>query len=158
MKTLYIIRHAKTNRSKDDLKRELIPLGIERTNKLGKYLKDKKCKVDILFSSYAKRAMQTAEIIAENIKYPKEKIISKESLYLTSQEQYFNIILEQNDSVNSIMIVGHNPEISNVAQFFVADFMSYMQTGACICLEFKTDNWIDIFTAERVAKFYIRCE
>ena len=158
MKTLYIVRHAKTNKPGNDLLRELIPIGIERTKKLGKYLCSNNCKVDILFSSDAIRARQTAKIIAENINYPIKKIIAKESLYSASQEQYFNIILEQDNTVNSLMIIGHNPEITNVAQFFVPDFISYMQTGACFCFDFKTDQWMNIFTAEREVRFYIRCE
>ena len=156
MKTLYIIRHAKTNKTLNDLERELLPIGIERTNKLGKYLSVNGYKADVLFSSYAKRAEQTANIIAEHIDYPSNNIISKESLYLTSQEEYFDIILEQSSDIHSIMIIGHNPEITNVAQFFVPDFTSYMQTGACFCFDFETDDWSKIFTAERKVRFYVR--
>lgn len=156
MKTLYIIRHAKTNKALNDLERELMPIGVERINKLGKYLSANNCKPDILFSSFAKRAVQTANIVAGHIGYPREKIITKESLYFTSQEEYFNIIFEQDLGVNSIMIVGHNPEITNVARFFVPDFTSYMQTGACFCFDFKTDDWTTVFTAEREVRFYMR--
>lgn len=156
MKTMYIVRHAKTNKTLNDLDRELLPLGIERTEKLGNYLASNDCKVDIMFSSSAKRAVQTARILAKNIDYPEEKIITKEELYLTSQEEYFNILVGQSDTVDNIMIIGHNPEITNVAHFFVPDFTSYMQTGACFCFDFKTDEWTRIFTAEREVKFYVR--
>ena len=156
MKTLYIIRHAKTNKTLNDLERELSPLGIERTNKLGKYLSDNNCKADVLFSSFAKRAVQTANILAKYIGYPQDKIITQESLYLTSQEEYFDILVEQSSDIDAIMIIGHNPEITNVAQFFVPDFISYMQTGACFCFDFKTDDWTRIFTAEREVRFYVR--
>ena len=156
MKTLYIVRHAKTNKAMNDLDRELLPIGIERSNKLGKYLSVNNCKADVFFSSFAKRAVQTAHIIAEHIGFPKEKIVAKESLYLTSQEEYFDVLLEQNADIDKIMIVGHNPEITNVAQFFIPDFTSYMQTGACFCFNFKTDDWTKIFTAEREVRFYVR--
>lgn len=156
MKTLYIVRHAKTNKTLNDLDRELLPLGIERTEKLGNYLASNNCKVDVMFSSSAKRAIQTAHILANKINYPEDKIVTKDELYLTSQEEYFNILVEQPNKVDSIMIIGHNPEITNVAQFFVPDFTSYMQTGACFCFDFKTDDWTTIFTAEREVKFYVR--
>jgi phosphohistidine phosphatase len=156
MKTLYIVRHAKTNKALHDLDRELLPLGIERTEKLGNYLAENKCKVDVMFSSYAQRAVQTAHILAEKLHYPSDKIAVKEELYLTSQEEYFTILVEQPDDIDSIMIIGHNPEITNVAQFFVPDFTSYMQTGGCFCFDFKTDKWTNIFTAERVVRFYMR--
>ena len=156
MKTLYIVRHAKTNKAIHDKDRELLPLGIERTQQLGNYLIANKYQVDMMYSSSAKRAVQTAHILADNLHYPKDDIITKEELYLTSQEEYFNILVEQSDSVNSIMIIGHNPEITNVAQFFVSDFTSYMQTGACFCFDFKADSWTKIFTAEREVRFYVR--
>ena len=156
MKTLYIVRHAKTNKALNDLDRELLPIGIERTHKLGAYLQSNNYSADRMFSSFAKRAVQTANILAEHLNYPQDKIITKEKLYLTSQEEYFNILMEQDDSVDSVLIVGHNPEITNVAQFFVPDFVSYMQTGACFCFDFKTDKWTTIFTAERVTRFYTR--
>ena len=135
MKTLYIVRHAKTNKSLNDLDRVLLPLGIERTHKLGTYLQSNNYSVDRVFSSFATRAMQTATILANHLSYPQDKIVAKEDLYLTSQEEYFDILMEQDDTVDSVLIVGHNPEITSVAQFFVPDFMSYMQTGACFCFD-----------------------
>jgi phosphohistidine phosphatase len=156
MKTLYIIRHGKTNKTLNDLDRELLPLGIDRMQKLGNYLSANNCKADVFYSSFANRAVQTANIIAEAIQFPKEKIIITEKLYLTSQDEYFDILVEQDNSTDSILFVGHNPEVTNVAQFFVPDFTSYMQTGACFCFDFKTDDWTKIFTAEREVRFYVR--
>ena len=155
MKTVYIVRHGKTNRGVNDLDRELLPLGIERISKLGKYLFVNNCNVDIFYSSYAKRAVQTANIIAEKIDYQKDEIITSKSLYFTTQEEYFNIIMGLDSDFNSVMIVGHNPEITNVAQFFIPDFTAYMQTGACFCFDFYTDEWTKIFTAERKNRFYV---
>jgi len=158
MKTLYIIRHGKTNKTVNDLDRELLPLGIERMRKMGTYLSANNCKADVFYSSFANRAVQTAHIIAEAIQFPKEKIIITEDLYLTSQDEYFDILVSQDNSINSILFVGHNPEITNVAQFFIPDFTSYMQTGACFCFDFDTDDWTKIFTAERKVRFYVRFE
>jgi phosphohistidine phosphatase len=157
MKTLYIVRHAKTNKRQHDAERRLQPLGIERMNKLGHYLQSNNCKIDALFSSSAIRAVQTANIIAEYINYPTDKIVATENLYMNGQEEYFNIIVAQdNVAVDNIMIIGHNPDVTNLAHFFVPDFISYMQTGACFCFDFKTDDWASIFTAERVVRFYVR--
>ncbi|MDR1459757.1 MAG: histidine phosphatase family protein [Bacteroidales bacterium] len=157
MKTLYIVRHAKTNKIQNDSERRLQPLGVERMNKLGRYLKTNDCKIDVLYSSSAIRAVQTAQIIAEHLDYPKNKIISTEQLYMNGQEEYFNIIVAQDSATtNNIMIVGHNPDVSNIAHFFIPDFISYLQTGACFCFDFKTDDWTRIFTAEREVRFYVR--
>ena len=158
MKTLYIVRHGKTNKSLNDLERELLPIGVERMRKLGSYLFVNNCKIDVLYSSYAKRAVQTAEIIAEAIQYPRNEIITSEKLYLTSQDEYFDVLVEQDNRIETILFVGHNPEITNVAQFFIPDFTAYMQTGACFCFDFDTDDWTQLFTAERKNRFYVRFE
>jgi phosphohistidine phosphatase len=158
MKTLYIVRHGKTNKTIRDLERELLPAGIERMQKLGNYLFANNCKIDVLYSSYAKRAVQTAQIIAQAVQFPQDKIVTTEKLYLTSQDEYFDILVAQDNRINSILFVGHNPEITNVAQFFIPDFVSYMQTGACFCFDFDTDDWTKIFTAERKNRFYVRFE
>jgi phosphohistidine phosphatase len=157
MKTLYLVRHAKANKTQNDIERTLMPLGIERINKLGQHLNANHCKIDRLFSSSAIRTLQTAGIIAEYIHYHKDKIITTENLYLRGQEAYFNIIAGQdNTTVNNIMIIGHNPDITNVVHFFVPDFVSYVQTGACFCFDFKTNDWTTVFTAERELRFYVR--
>ncbi|MDR0602895.1 MAG: histidine phosphatase family protein [Bacteroidales bacterium] len=157
MKTLYLVRHAKADKTQNDIARKLMPLGIERINKLGRHLNTTHCKIDALFSSSALRAVQTAEIIAQHIHYPKTEIITTENLYLRGQEEYFNIIVGQdNATVNNIMIVGHNPTITNIVHFFLPDFISYVQTGGCFCFDFKTDEWTTIFTAERELRFYVR--
>ena len=158
MKTLYIVRHGKTYKSIDDLERELMPVGIERMRKLGNYLSENNCKIDVLYSSYARRAVQTAQIIADAIQFPKDRIVTSEKLYFTGQDAYFDILVEQDNSVESILLVGHNPDITNVAQFFIPDIVSYMQTGACFCFDFDTDDWTKIFTAERTNRFYMRFE
>jgi phosphohistidine phosphatase len=158
MKTLYIVRHGKTNKSLDDLSRELLPIGIERMKKLGNYLSVNNCKIDVLYSSYAKRAQQTAELIADAILFPKDKTSITEELSFTSQDAYFDILVEQDNEVESVLFVGHNPEITNVAQFFIPDFTAYMQTGSCFCFDFDTDEWTKIFTAERKNRFYVRFE
>ena len=54
------------------------------------------------------------------------------------------------------MIIGHNPQVSTLAQFFIPDFSHYMQTGACFCIDFETDKWEEIFTSTRVVRFYVR--
>jgi len=158
MKTLYIVRHGKTNRTLNDLERELLPIGIERMQKLGNYLSTNKCKTDVFYSSHAKRAFQTAQIIAEAIQFPENKIITTETLYLTTQHSYFDILIALDNSINRVLFVGHNPEITNVARFFIPDFTAYMQTGACFCFDFDTDDWTKIFTAERKNRFYVRFE
>lgn len=156
MKTLYIVRHAKTNSNIDDKIRELLPLGIERTHLLGTYLKQHQCVVNQIYTSSALRAKQTTEIIAQHLNISSEHIIEDEKLYIGTPDDYINDIFIQNNDNQSVMIVGHNPQVSSLAQFFIPDFTHYMQTGACFCIDFDTDKWESIFTANRTVRFYVR--
>jgi phosphohistidine phosphatase len=157
MKTLYIIRHAKTNNPPLDADRILTEPGMERTRKLGTFLRQQNCQIQRLISSSAVRAIQTATIIAEQIGFAREQICASDSLYCgADQDTYFRMIIEQDNTIDSLMIVGHNPEITNVVQFFIPDCTSYMQTGSCYCIDFLTHQWQTIFTAERIIRFYER--
>ena len=154
MKTLYIVRHAKTKDNIDDKARELLPIGKERTQRLGQYLVEQNCQIDNIYTSTALRAIQTTAIIAEEVHFAKSKI--KEILYMGSVDNYIDLIVAQDNNDNSLMVVGHNPQVSSLVQFFIPDFSHYMQTGACFCIDFQTDKWEDIFMAKRVVRFYIR--
>ena len=90
----------------------------------------------------------------EAVGFPPERIVYDPALYLTTEEAYFNILVGLEESVREVMIVGHNPEVSNLLHFFLPDFTSFMQTGACACLEFEAETWQSIFTAPHQLKFY----
>lgn len=156
MKTLYLIRHAKTDQPLEDKDRQLLESGIERTRQLGKYLQQQNCKIDTFYSSIAKRAVQTAHLIAQEIHFPADKIITLNDLYTGSSDTYYHLISAQDNALHSVLFVGHNPEISDVVRFFVPDMTSYMQTGACYCIDFETDKWENIFIAPRKIRFYVR--
>ncbi len=71
MKHLFIIRHGKASQQMmPDIKRPLIEKGIKRTTKRAKSLKDLGIKPDLIVSSPAVRAFQTAEIFAKILDYP----------------------------------------------------------------------------------------
>ena len=77
MKTIYIVRHAKTGHHIDDFERELLPIGIDRTHKLGDFLAAQHCQVKHIYTSDAKRALQTSLIIAEHLGLDKNLIIKE---------------------------------------------------------------------------------
>ena len=158
MKTIYIVRHAKTGHHIDDFERELLPIGIDRTHKLGDFLAAQHCQVKHIYTSDAKRALQTSLIIAEHLGLDKNLIIKEHAFYAGTPDDYIDIIAAQDNQDDSVMLVGHNPQVSSLAQFFIADFSHYMQTGACFCIDFETDQWEHIFTAKQTTRFYVRPE
>jgi len=153
MKTIYLIRHAKTNDAQRDQDRKLIPLGIERTHKLGQFLKLMTSKVDVMYASSAIRAVETAEILAPYIHKKPKDIHYNDALYLTHEEEYFRILMSLDDKKNSILFVGHNPEVTNIVRFFIPDFNGFMRTSECYCIDIHSDDWRQIFTARKEIRY-----
>ncbi len=84
MKTLYIVRHAKSSWNKVDMpdeKRPLMEKGKKRTKKVIDYLLANHIKVDYIISSHAVRAHETAKILAHALKYPIENIKIDSNIY-----------------------------------------------------------------------------
>ena len=111
MKSVTIIRHAKSSwNSEVDFERPLDETGIDDANIMGDVLANKKNNFDLIISSSANRAITTAKIIANQIKY-KNKIKEEQYIYGASSANLFNMITTLDDALSSIALVGHNPTL-----------------------------------------------
>ncbi len=147
MKTLYFIRHAKSSwdfpQLSDD-ERPLIEKGIKRTKKLGDFLKEKEILPEIIISSHANRAFHTAQIIAKKIGYKEKNIKVDRSIYSSSIDNIFSVISGIPNSINSLMLFGHNPTFTNLANYFLENKIENLPTSGYACFEFETENWNEI--------------
>jgi len=159
MKTLYLVRHGKSSwedMMHQDYERPLIPKGVNRTQKVASFLLEKNVVPDLIISSHAVRAFETAKILAKKTGYPLDKICISEDLYFLGQRAMENLIFGLHDKLNSVMLVGHNPDMTNFANNFLTEKIDYMPTTGVVCVNFKTQSWTDIFLAEREISFIIR--
>jgi phosphohistidine phosphatase len=158
MKTLFIVRHGKSSWDSPDLpdkKRLLLNKGINRTRKIGKYLADNDIKVDLIISSPAVRAYETAKIIASEIHYPTEKIEIIDSIYGSDEETILEIIENIPNDINSVMIFGHNPTFTHFSNYFLKEKLDWLPTSGMVSISFKTDNWNKIAKAKRKINFVL---
>jgi len=147
MKTIYIVRHAKSSWDYPELgddERPLIEKGRKRTKKVINHLLNKNIKLDCIISSHAVRALDTAKIFAKALDYPVDKIMIKPEVYHGSADSLFSQFFGLPDSYNSAMIVGHNPPITSFANMFVKPYIDWVPTSGLICVRFKTDDWSNI--------------
>jgi len=159
MKTLYFIRHAKSSWDFTELtdeERPLIEKGIKRAKKLGKYLKEQNIKADMILTSHADRAFQTAQIIAKKINYPLEKIIIDKKIYGTGIDNLFETIFGLSDEYSCIILFGHNPTFTNIANYFLDEKIENLPPSGLVCIEFKTDQWNEIVNAPKLKNYVIR--
>lgn len=146
MKYLYLVRHAKSSwddASLSDIERPLNKRGKKDAPFMGKLLNKMKISPELLITSPAKRALTTARIFAEEIDYPDKKIIIDERIYGASPGEIIKIISEL-DEQNIIMVFGHNPTFTSVANFLSVSNIDNLPTCSVTGIEFPVDNWPQI--------------
>lgn len=147
MKTLYLIRHAKSSWSEpvlSDFERPLNHRGKHDAPFMGKLLKEQKVVADKIISSPAVRAYTTARIIASEINYPVEKIETDKNIYEASASEILNIIQEVPDSVNTLMLFGHNPGFTMLNNYLSGRQVDNIPTCGIAKIEFDVDSWKEV--------------
>ncbi len=158
MKRLYLIRHAKSSWNELDLAdidRPLNKRGKRDAPFMGKRLKEgHKANPDLILSSPAKRALRTAKIIAKEIDYPKGKIEIKDSLYGSGVQGMLNVIHYLDNSLNEVMLFGHNPDITSLANYLSDQNFDNIPTCGIFCVEFDIQSWKDVKEGKGIFKFF----
>ncbi|MCK9422616.1 MAG: histidine phosphatase family protein [Bacteroidales bacterium] len=158
MKTLYLVRHAKASWEEpgvSDSHRPLLPKGIKRTERVAEFLKERGITIDLMLSSPAVRAYETARIMAAGLDYPLKNIKIERKIYEGYHDRILDIIYGTPDRINSLMIFGHNPTISQVANLFIHPGIEIMPTSCVACISFHSDTWAEIPSAEALKEFVI---
>ena len=143
-KTLYIARHAKSSwddSSLSDFERPLKKRGEKDAPMIGKILYSKGVKPDLIISSPAKRAISTAYVLAREIKYPVEKIITNEDIYEASTSELLDIIEQLDDKLKSVMIIGHNPSFTRLANYLTEQYFDNIPTCGVVAIAFNISEW-----------------
>ena len=144
MKKLYIVRHTQKEEefTKDDYDRALSPDGIENAKTIASNFANKKIPIDLIVASPAKRTKITAEIFADALDY-KKSIMYNEVLYMAFLNELFETITYTFDTVDSMLLVGHNPSLTALALTLVG-FKEKFEMGAIMEIDFECNSWIDI--------------
>ena len=145
MKTLTLVRHAKSswkNAGISDRERPLNARGKRDAPVMGARIQRHGIRPSLIVSSPAKRAWQTARIVAHQIDYPLEFLQREESLYLASLDQLLDVVAAQDNSFNHLMVVGHNPGLTDFANFLSPGLTNNLQTAAVVSVEIDRDDWM----------------
>ena len=117
MKRLLLLRHAKTvpaNPGIEDHDRELLERGRKDVPAIGAYMAAKKYLPDLTLSSTSRRTVETVELLSE--KLPRAQHIEyTDHLYLAGQKEMLAVIRSVRGAVASLLVVGHNPGIEQLA-------------------------------------------
>ena len=157
MKTLYLLRHAKSSWSFDELSDQERPLndrGRDDAPLMGQALAKRRIRPDIIVSSPAVRAMSTALLVAREMQFPHEKITVEPGIYGADADDLLAIIKGLPDAAGSALLVGHNPTITEVANALSPSSLNEMPTAAVVCLRFSCERWEEVSKANAEFYFY----
>ncbi len=144
MKTLYLVRHAKSSwdyPELDDFERPLSKRGRKSVLLMGTILKKLKAAPDLVISSPANRAAMTARLLADAIHYPLDKIQYSETIYLADETVLIQVIKNLSNSVNQAMFIGHNPGLTGLANTIGDQPIDNIPTGGVCCMDLKVTSW-----------------
>ena len=159
-KILYLVRHAKSSdadSSLQDFDRPLNDRGFSNAPEMGKRLHKQGIQVDLIVASPSKRTTQTIELIAKEIKYDFEKIQWDSTIYRCTANALLQSINRVDDAINSVMFVGHNPSITQMANFLQTDStFSEVPTGGVVAIRFQTSDWESVSSKNAQLLFFMR--
>jgi phosphohistidine phosphatase len=158
MKTILLVRHAKSSweaPGQADDKRPLLSKGVKKTKAVADFLIKEGVKIDLMISSQAVRASETARIIASCLDYPVKKILQDRRIYDGPYDRLLDLIYGTANDVNILMIIGHNPLITQLANLFLHPGIDDMPTSAVVCIDFHTEKWEETPSSKSELRFYI---
>jgi phosphohistidine phosphatase len=157
MKTLYLMRHAKSSWDFPELSDHDRPLnnrGRKDAPLMGRELMAREVTVDLIVSSSAVRALTTATLVAKELEYDTEKIAIEEEIYRANKQELLSIIKNIPNQFDKVLLVGHNYTISELANMLSPEMVPNMPTAAVVSLNFDCGTWAEISKQQATCAFF----
>lgn len=156
MKTLYVIRHGKSdwNQGVKDFDRPLNPRGQRDAPMMGKHLLQNYSIPDYVLSSSANRAISTARLLLNAMDFPIGSIHESNDLYHPSVTDVLNEISKVSDDLNTLYIFGHNPGFSDLISYLSGE-PTELKTCCVGVLELQVDSWSELSRETCILRAYI---
>jgi len=152
MKRLIIMRHGKTEEVKaDDFSRNLIEEGFKEIQIKINALKTKlDCSIDVIIHSAANRTSQTAQMAGKYLNV--SRILSSDKMYMGSTNNYLEEVYAVDDKYDTIMLVGHNPTVTDMIYQFDRMLQTYLRTSEIVIIDLDIKKWenLDINRVKKI--------
>ena len=146
MKSLYLVRHAKAgwdNSWTDDFDRSLTDRGRLDAREISTRLFNKGVVPELIVTSPAKRALDTAEIFADHLGCSPDKVVQKMEIYQGGPEELGEIVQSLQEEYRNVMLFGHNPVITMFASWLTGKSMASMETCGVLRIDLEKKRWAD---------------
>ena len=161
MKTLILVRHAKSSHSfgvSSDFDRPLNDRGFRDASDMGKKLFKKNTRIDQFVSSPALRAKTTAELFVAEYDRKLKEILFVPSLYHADPEIFSEVVRTLDDAHDHVALFSHNPGITDFASSLTTTQISNMPTSSVFAVTAPVDSWKDFSPAEKSFLFFYKPE
>lgn len=158
MKTIYLIRHAKSDWNNTDItdyNRTLNKRGKNDAPFIGKKLTELNPSIDLIISSPAQRALETVKLLSKELRYDFDKVNFDKSIYNSSYLNLNEITNKIDNNLNSIAIVGHNPGLTNFSNYLTNNYIDNIVTCGIVKIELEIESWMEIVEGIGSKVFYI---
>jgi phosphohistidine phosphatase len=154
MKELLIVRHAKSSWDYphlNDYDRPLNDRGKRDAPKMAQWLSSQDINADLILSSGAERAKNTAIAFQAVLNIPME---IDDQLYHASRSKLMNIIKHTESSINSLILVSHNPGLNDLADYLLSGFPDNIPTTGIVSLKLDIEKWSETSTKNASLDFF----
>lgn len=162
MKKLIFVRHGKAEEDSpeiSDFERSLILRGKVVSRLMAHRLKSKEKSQGIIVSSPAFRALETALIFAGELGIPAEQVVLDSIIYDgLSMKNLPDLLSSVNEEVDTIMLFGHNPSFSDLANSLSKEGCDPMPKSGVVCLSFNINTWSDIRRKSASLEYFLKPE
>ncbi|MFN3345212.1 MAG: SixA phosphatase family protein [Chloroherpetonaceae bacterium] len=158
MKSLYLIRHAKSSWDYPDLtdfERPLNKRGLRDAPFMGMILREKQIAPELFLSSPAKRTLTTAQLFANAMNYPAAQIVTEPRIYEASRQTLLDVIQSLPDTLNSVAVFCHNPAITDLANFLSDKRVDNVPTCGIFSVSLDSPSWRSLGEGKCVFNFFL---
>ena len=153
MKHLWLARHAKsdwTDSDASDFDRELNERGLRDAPAMGRWLADHDVKPKVIVTSPARRALQTAELLAKGMGISEAFVFHEPRIYEAHTGTLQEVLEESDDNIDNLMLVGHNPAMTQLVNMMGGGPLDNLPTCGVAALSYDVKRWIEVESAAPV--------
>jgi len=147
MKTLFLLRHAKSSwdhKELRDFERPLAERGLSDIHKIGQRFLHSGRSVGCIITSPAVRAKSTALLFAREIGYPEDDVTTNPELYFAGAPMFMKAASLVDENFSSAMLVGHNPAITEFVNDLSDAGIDNIPTSGLVELALPIEHWSQI--------------
>lgn len=153
MKTLYLVRHAKSDWGDElvrDMHRPLNSRGYSDAYFQSKKFAKEQKHPELIISSPATRAFTTACIFAQELNYSPNRIQLAAEIYEAHPDAIISTIAAAGDKVDSLMVFGHNPGFTQVFDELSDSYVDNLPTCGIVGIRFNISSWTEVMSNKGV--------